>query len=122
MVILLNQEKPTHCSRIILSCHLWKSGHKATLSSRSLFQVSFARPSSPSIKDANLYISGIPKEASAGELEELFSEVGTIITSRILTDPTTGTNRKKDLFNNFPFCKWGRSLLVTEIHISLIVE
>ncbi|XP_063715646.1 ELAV-like protein 3 [Symsagittifera roscoffensis] len=56
-------------------------------------KVSFARPSSPSIKDANLYISGIPKEASAGELEELFSEVGTIITSRILTDPTTGQSR-----------------------------
>ncbi|XP_075264383.1 ELAV-like protein 3 [Convolutriloba macropyga] len=56
-------------------------------------KVSFARPSSPSIKDANLYISGIPKDVTAGDLEELFSEVGSIITSRILTDPTTGQSR-----------------------------
>lgn len=53
-------------------------------------QVSLARPSSESIKGANLYISGIPKTMTQLELETLFSSAGEIISSRILTEPATG--------------------------------
>ncbi|KAL1456318.1 hypothetical protein WDU94_001058 [Cyamophila willieti] len=47
-------------------------------------KVSFARPSCESIKRANLYICGLPKEMSKEDLEKLFSPYGTIITSRLL--------------------------------------
>ena len=56
----------------------------------SLYQVSFARPSSESIKGANLYVSGIPKNMTQHELESLFSPFGRIITSRILCDNISG--------------------------------
>lgn len=55
-----------------------------------LFQVSYARPSSASIRDANLYVSGLPKTMTQKELEQLFSQYGRIITSRILVDQVTG--------------------------------
>ena len=58
------------------------------------FQVSLARPSSESIKGANLYISGLPKSMTQLDLEALFSQIGNIITSRILYDQTTGTWKK----------------------------
>lgn len=53
-------------------------------------QVSYARPSSASIRDANLYVSGLPKTMSQKEMEQLFSQYGRIITSRILLDQATG--------------------------------
>lgn len=53
-------------------------------------QVSYARPSSASIRDANLYVSGLPKTMPQKELEQLFSQYGRIITSRILVDQVTG--------------------------------
>lgn len=56
----------------------------------SLPQVSYARPSSASIRDANLYVSGLPKTMSQKEMEQLFSQYGRIITSRILVDQVTG--------------------------------
>lgn len=49
-------------------------------------KVSFARPSSESIKGANLYVSGIPKSMTQQELENMFEPFGRIITSRILCD------------------------------------
>lgn len=55
-----------------------------------LFQVSFARPSSESIKGANLYVSGLPKNMTQSDLESLFTPYGRIITSRILCDNMTG--------------------------------
>jgi RNA recognition motif-containing protein len=55
-------------------------------------QVSFARPSSDSIKFANLYICGIPKQWTSKELETYFISCGKIITSRILLDSTTGSS------------------------------
>lgn len=55
-------------------------------------QVSYARPSSASIRDANLYVSGLPKTMTQKELEQLFSQYGRIITSRILVDQVTGTH------------------------------
>ncbi|XP_055308917.1 ELAV-like protein 3 [Sitodiplosis mosellana] len=54
-------------------------------------KVSFARPSSESIKGANLYVSGLPKNMSQPDLESLFSPYGRIITSRILCDNITVT-------------------------------
>lgn len=50
-----------------------------------VIKVSFARPSSESIKGANLYISGLPKTITQEELEEIFRPFGEIITSRVLT-------------------------------------
>lgn len=55
-----------------------------------IIQVSFARPSLDSIKFANLYICGIPKQWTIKELEAYFNSSGNIITSRILTDTNTG--------------------------------
>lgn len=52
--------------------------------------MSYARPSSASIRDANLYVSGLPKTMPQKELEQMFSQYGRIITSRILVDQVTG--------------------------------
>ena len=54
--------------------------------------MSYARPSSESIKGANLYISGLPKAMTQRDLEKQFSQCGKIITSRILYDTNTGQN------------------------------
>ncbi|XP_026722868.1 ELAV-like protein 3, partial [Athene cunicularia] len=54
---------------------------------------SYARPSSASIRDANLYVSGLPKAMGQKEMEQLFSQYGRIITSRILVDQVTGVSR-----------------------------
>ncbi|XP_043555165.1 ELAV-like protein 4 isoform X4 [Chiloscyllium punctatum] len=56
-------------------------------------KVSYARPSSASIRDANLYVSGLPKSMTQKELEQMFSQYGRIITSRILVDQVTGVSR-----------------------------
>ncbi|CAB4059872.1 ELAVL2_3_4 [Lepeophtheirus salmonis] len=53
-------------------------------------KVSYARPSSEAIKGANLYVSGLPKHMAQPDLERLFSNSGSIITSRILSDNITG--------------------------------
>ncbi|XP_052827082.1 ELAV-like protein 1 isoform X5 [Octopus bimaculoides] len=56
-------------------------------------KVSYARPSSESIKGANLYICGLPKSMTQQDLEQLFSLCGKIITSRILYDSNTGLSK-----------------------------
>uniref|UniRef100_A0A0R3QZW0 ELAV-like protein n=1 Tax=Brugia timori TaxID=42155 RepID=A0A0R3QZW0_9BILA len=56
-------------------------------------KVSFARPSSESIKGANLYVSGLAKTMSQLDLEALFKPFGQIITSRILSDNVTGISK-----------------------------
>lgn len=56
-------------------------------------KVSYARPSSTTIKNANLYVAHLPKTFSQRDLEELFRPYGNIITSRILIDTTTGMSR-----------------------------
>ncbi|XP_053959158.1 ELAV-like protein 2 [Anastrepha obliqua] len=56
-------------------------------------KVSIARPSSESIKGANLYVSGLPKNMTQPDLEVLFSPYGKIITSRILCDNITGLSK-----------------------------
>lgn len=47
-------------------------------------KVSIARPSSNEIKNANLYVSGLPLTCSEQELRSLFSRFGAIITSKVL--------------------------------------
>ncbi|XP_047467769.1 ELAV-like protein 1a isoform X2 [Mugil cephalus] len=54
-------------------------------------KVSYARPSSDTIKDANLYISGLPKSMTQKDVEDMFSRYGHIINSRVLVDQGTGT-------------------------------
>ncbi|CAB4059870.1 ELAVL2_3_4 [Lepeophtheirus salmonis] len=56
-------------------------------------KVSYARPSSEAIKGANLYVSGLPKHMAQPDLERLFSNSGSIITSRILSDNITGLSK-----------------------------
>ncbi|XP_076177531.1 ELAV-like protein 1 isoform X3 [Ptiloglossa arizonensis] len=56
-------------------------------------KVSYARPSSEAIKGANLYVSGLPKNLTQPDLENLFSPYGRIITSRILCDNITGLSK-----------------------------
>ncbi|KAI1703605.1 RNA recognition motif domain-containing protein [Ditylenchus destructor] len=56
-------------------------------------KVSYARPSSETIKGANLYVSGLPKTLTQQELEGLFRPFGAIITSRILSDNVTGLSK-----------------------------
>ncbi|KAM7346844.1 ELAV like RNA binding protein found in neurons isoform 1-T2 [Cochliomyia hominivorax] len=59
-----------------------------------VIKVSYARPSSESIKGANLYVSGLPKNLSQPDLESLFAPYGKIITSRILCDNISDENIK----------------------------
>lgn len=63
-----------------------------TMESKTL-KVSYARPSSSAIKNANVYIANLPKSFAQEELESLFRPYGTIITSKILIDPATNLGR-----------------------------
>ncbi len=56
-------------------------------------KVSYARPSSSTIKNANLYVAHLPKAFTQAELEVHFAAYGNIITSKILIDSTTGLSR-----------------------------
>jgi ELAV like protein 2/3/4 len=58
-----------------------------------MIKVSYARPSSDSIKGANLYISNLPKSWDVNHLNNYFSCCGRIITSRILTNPQNGQSK-----------------------------
>ncbi|UJR36768.1 hypothetical protein I4U23_029481 [Adineta vaga] len=56
-------------------------------------KVSFARPSSESIKFSNLYISNLPHSMTQEELESMFADFGSIISSKILCNPNAGTSK-----------------------------
>lgn len=58
-----------------------------------IIKVSFARPSCETIKGANLYVCGIPKNWTEQELNQYFSQCGRIITSRILLNQHNGTSK-----------------------------
>ena len=64
----------------------------ANLESKTL-KVSYARPSSVAIKNANVYVANLPPTLSNAELDALFQPYGTIITSKILADSDTGLGR-----------------------------
>ncbi|XP_061899247.1 ELAV-like protein 1 isoform X1 [Entelurus aequoreus] len=56
-------------------------------------KVSYARPSSDTIKDANLYISGLPMSMTQKDVEKMFTCFGRIINSRVLVDQNSGMSR-----------------------------
>lgn len=56
-------------------------------------KVAYARPSSDMIKNANLYIKGIPPGMGQTELESLFSQCGHVIQCRIIGDGNSGPNK-----------------------------
>lgn len=80
-------------------------------------KVSYARPSSESIKGANLYVSGLPKNMSQIDLESLFAPFGRIITSRILcdsfqpfVDPTSGVTDPSSMSKGVGFIRFDQRL------------
>lgn len=56
-------------------------------------KVSYARPSSNTIKNANVYIAYLPKVYAQQDLEALFRPYGKIITSKILFDSDNGISK-----------------------------
>jgi len=80
-------------------------------------KVSLARPSSESIKGANLYISGLPKSMTQLDLEALFSQIGNIITSRILYDQTTGLSKGVGFIRFDQRCEAERAIQKLNNHI-----
>lgn len=56
-------------------------------------KVSYARPSSTTIKNANVYVAYLPRTFAQHELETCFKQYGDIITSKILFDTATGLSR-----------------------------
>ena len=58
-----------------------------------IIKVSYARPSSSAIKNANLYVANLPQQFSQIELDAMFRPYGTIITSKVLVDPETGLGK-----------------------------
>lgn len=74
-------------------------------------KVSVARPSSETIKGANLYVSGLPKNMTQPDLEALFSPYGRIITSRILCDNITdGVNDLSGLSKGVGFIRFDQRM------------
>ncbi|XP_042894689.1 ELAV-like protein 1 [Parasteatoda tepidariorum] len=56
-------------------------------------KVAYSRPGGENIKNANLYVRGIPKNMSENELEQLFAQFGEIVQCRVLKDATGGKNK-----------------------------
>lgn len=82
----INYQNSDDATKAIESLNGWPIQNKT-------IKVSYARPSSNIIKNANLYIAHLPKAFAQADLESLFGSYGNIITSKILTDPTTGVSR-----------------------------
>ncbi|KAK2951436.1 putative Polyadenylate-binding protein [Blattamonas nauphoetae] len=60
--------------------------NKATIENKTL-KVSYARNPSPELRDTNLFVSGLPDDLSQPQLEQLFSQYGSVIHCHLLTDP-----------------------------------
>ncbi|GIY28692.1 ELAV-like protein 3 [Caerostris darwini] len=56
-------------------------------------KVAFSRPGGDNIKNANLYLRGIPKSMTEEQLQSLMSEFGEVIQIRLLKDATGGRNK-----------------------------
>lgn len=50
-------------------------------------KVSYARQSSPEIKNSNVYVAGLPSTVTEDELLALFSPFGNVLTHKLLTNP-----------------------------------
>ena len=57
-------------------------------------KVSYARPSSDTIKGANLFVCNMPKTWSSSDMTREFSSCGVVITSRVLSNKTRGGESK----------------------------
>ena len=75
----VNYKNPVEAKRAIETL----GGMKLT---NKTIKVSYARPSSNEIKNANLYISGLPLDCSHDELRRLFEQFGDIITCKVLEE------------------------------------
>ncbi|KAK2569753.1 ELAV-like protein 3 [Acropora cervicornis] len=75
----VNYLDPDHAAKAV------RDLNKLRVQSKNI-KVSYARPSSDDIKNANLYISGLPKTMTEQQLEMLFQKYGEIITSKVLKD------------------------------------
>lgn len=73
----INYESPTSAKKAIDSLHGMKLTNKT-------IKVSYARPSSNEIKNANLYVSGLPLTCSENDLRIMFARYGIIITAKVL--------------------------------------
>ncbi|XP_017877015.1 ELAV-like protein 1 isoform X9 [Ceratina calcarata] len=82
----VNYHRPEDAEKAIITLNGLRLQNKT-------IKVSYARPSSEAIKGANLYVSGLPKNMTQQDLENLFSPYGRIITSRILCDNITGLSK-----------------------------
>lgn len=56
-------------------------------------KVAYSRPGGEEIKNANLYLRGIPKNMTEEEFRELMSPYGDIVQCRLLKDATGGKNK-----------------------------
>lgn len=56
-------------------------------------KVALARPGGSTIKGANIYIKNIPKHYSDEKVQEVFSEFGSIIQTKVLRDSRTGESK-----------------------------
>lgn len=75
----INYEQPKYAKQAISTLHGMKLTNKT-------IKVSYARPSSNEIKNANLYVSGLPLSCNEVDLRLLFSRYGVIITSKVLLE------------------------------------
>lgn len=82
----VNYSRPEDADKAIVTLNGMRLQNKT-------IKVSLARPSSDSIKNANLYVCGLPKEFNQADLEQMFNPFGSIISSKILTDPKTGVSK-----------------------------
>jgi len=73
----VNYQHPNDAKKAIESLQGMKLTNKT-------IKVSIARPSSNEIKNANLYVSGLPLTCSEHELRCLFARYGVIITAKVL--------------------------------------
>ncbi|XP_061593511.1 ELAV-like protein 1 isoform X2 [Cololabis saira] len=71
-------------------------------------KVSYARPSSDMIKDANLYISGLPRTLTQPDLEDMFASFGRIINSRVLVDQASGNDQASGLSRGVAFIRFDK--------------
>ncbi|KAK2963174.1 putative Polyadenylate-binding protein [Blattamonas nauphoetae] len=60
--------------------------NRATIENKTL-KVSYARNPSPELRDTNLFVSGLPDDLGQPQLEQLFSQYGSVIHCHLLTDP-----------------------------------
>lgn len=82
----INYRYPDHSKKAIYSFNALRLQNKT-------IKVSYARPSSETIKGANLYVSGLAKGMTQSDVDNLFAPYGVIVTSRILCDPLTGLSK-----------------------------